>query len=76
MSLNYQILFYVAVGLFLYFVYWRLKGIISSVLNVLNYFGIGLLFYGIATANDLYSYLGGAVMLLSVIAFFIMEKNS
>lgn len=74
MPLNYQMLFYFAVGLSLYFVLWRKKGKINAFLNVLFYLGIGLLFYGITRTDDLYSYIGGALMLLTVIAFFFTDE--
>ncbi|WP_047155129.1 hypothetical protein [Aneurinibacillus tyrosinisolvens] len=75
MPLDYQILLYFAVGLTLYFALWRKKGIISAILNVLNYLGVGLLFYGIGRTDDVYSYIGGAIMLLTVIAFFFTDEK-
>lgn len=75
LNLNYQILFYVGVGLILYLIFWKKKGLISSILNILNYLGIGILFYGILMDNFLYGFIGTMVMLLSILGFFIIEKD-
>lgn len=75
MHFNYQIVFFIAAGIFLFFIYLRKKGINSAIINALNYLGLGLLFYGIAITNDLYSFIGVVVMLFSIIAVFIIEKS-